>query len=53
VRTLYARALLEAGKKDEARKLVTRWPLPESGGDPLYHAFLFPKFMEARKAVQN
>jgi tetratricopeptide (TPR) repeat protein len=53
VRTLYARTLLEAGKKDEARKLVALWPLPESGGDPAYQAFLFPKFMEVRKAVQN
>jgi tetratricopeptide (TPR) repeat protein len=53
VRTFYARALVEAGRKDEARKLVALWPLPESGGDPLYQAFLFPKFMEVRKSLQN
>jgi hypothetical protein len=44
---------LEAGKKDEARKLVALWPLPELDGDPVYQAFLFPKFIEVRKAVQN
>ena len=27
-------------------KLVALWPLPESGGDPLYQAFLYPKFLE-------
>lgn len=53
VRTFYARALVEAGKKEEARKLVALWPVPESGGDPLYQAFLYPKFLEVRKALQN
>ena len=53
VRTLYARALVETGKKDDAQPLIKLWPLPESGGDPIYQAFLFPKFLEVRKALQN
>jgi tetratricopeptide (TPR) repeat protein len=53
VRTLYARVLLDAGKKDEARKLVALWPVPESGGDPLFLGFVYPTFLEVRKGVQN
>ena len=52
VRTFYARALLDAGRKEEARKLVTLWPLPESAGDPLYQGFLYSTFLEVRKALQ-
>jgi tetratricopeptide (TPR) repeat protein len=52
VRTFYARALMEKGKKDEARKLIMLWPVPDSGGDPLYQAFLYPKFREVRAALQ-
>jgi tetratricopeptide (TPR) repeat protein len=51
VRTFYAAALLEAGNKEEARKLTQWWPVPEAGGDPLFQAFLFPKFLEVRKAL--
>jgi hypothetical protein len=53
VRTFYARALVEKGQKEEAEKLVSLWPLPESGGDPLYQAFLYPKFLEVRMALQK
>lgn len=52
VRVLYAKELLRAGQTDEARKLVRLWPLPESAGDPIYQAFLYPATMELRKALQ-
>jgi tetratricopeptide (TPR) repeat protein len=51
VRTFYASALLDAGQKDEARKLLSRWPLPETGGDPLFQSFVFPRFLELRRTV--
>jgi hypothetical protein len=53
IRAFYAKVLLGSGRKEEARKLVGLWPLPEAGGDPLYQAFLYPTFLEVRKAVQN
>lgn len=52
VRTFYAAALLGAGQRDEARKLLTHWPLPESGADPIWQSLVFPKFLELRRAVQ-
>jgi tetratricopeptide (TPR) repeat protein len=51
VRTFYASALLEAGQKDEAKKLLTLWPLPETGGDPLLQSLVFPRFLELRRSV--
>jgi Flp pilus assembly protein TadD len=51
VRTFYASALLEAGQKDEAKKLLILWPLPETGGDPLLQSLVFPKFLELRRTV--
>jgi len=51
VRTLYASALLQAGQKDEARKLVERWPLPE-GSDSFFQAIMYPRFLELRKALK-
>ncbi len=51
-RTFYAAALAKAGRKDEARKLVARWPLPApQNGDPLVETLVFPTFLEVRKAV--
>ncbi len=51
-RTFYAAALAGAGQKDEARKLLTLWPLPaESGGDPMRESTVFPKFIEVRRAL--
>ena len=50
VRTFYAAALLEAGRKDEARKLTARWPLPEMG-DSLLQSLMYPRFLELRKAL--
>ena len=52
IRTFYAAALLQAGRKEEARKLVAQWPLPEASGEPEFQSLLYPKFLEVRKAVQ-
>jgi len=49
-RTLYAAALLEAGRKDEARKLVQLWPLPPRANSPL-DSLMYPRFLEVRKRV--
>jgi hypothetical protein len=50
VRTLYARELLKAGRPDEAGKLLTWWPLPESG-EPLLQSVVYPYFLELRKQL--
>jgi thioredoxin-like negative regulator of GroEL len=50
VRTLYAEALVRAGRKDEAKSLVKLWPLPEQ--NDVLQALLYPKFVELRKALQ-
>ncbi|MEP6961379.1 MAG: tetratricopeptide repeat protein [Acidobacteriota bacterium] len=51
IRTLYARALVAAGKREDARKLLQLWPLPESG-EPLIQALIYPMFQAARAQVQ-
>ena len=52
VRTFYAAALITAGDREEARKLLRLWPLPnERTGDPFVESLVFPKFIELRKAV--
>ncbi len=51
VRTFYAAALLAAGRKDEARKLIQLWPLPDSG-DALSQSLVYPKFLELRRAIE-
>jgi tetratricopeptide (TPR) repeat protein len=51
-RTFYATALFETGDKDHARSLVAQWPLPESAGDPVLQAFLFPKFLALREKLK-
>lgn len=51
IRTFYAAALLRAGRTDEARALVQRWPLPESAGDPLLQSLVFPEFLELRQKL--
>jgi tetratricopeptide (TPR) repeat protein len=50
-RAFYAAALIAAGQKDEARKLLQLWPLPEEPGDPTVTSLVFPKFIEARHAL--
>ena len=50
-RTFYAAALAAAGNKSEASALLQRWPLPDSGGDPLFQSLVYPEFMELRRAL--
>ncbi len=51
-RTLYAAALVQAGKTDEARALLKLWPLPESTSDSLLQSLMYPRFLELRKALK-
>jgi tetratricopeptide (TPR) repeat protein len=50
VRTFYAAALLDAGQKEEARKLVRLWPLPETS-ESLLQSYVYPEFVRLRKAL--
>jgi len=50
-RVLYAAALLQAGQKDEARRLLELWPLPGLEGDPLLQSLLFPKYLELKREL--
>jgi tetratricopeptide (TPR) repeat protein len=50
-RVLYASALLQAGQKEEARKLLELWPLPGLDGDPLLQSLLFPKYLELKREL--
>ena len=51
-RTLYAAALVKAGRTDEARALLKLWPLPESAADSLFQSLMYPRFLELRKALK-
>jgi tetratricopeptide (TPR) repeat protein len=50
-RTFYADELLRQGKKEEARKLAARWPLPDSAGEPVLQSLVFPKYVELRRIL--
>jgi Tfp pilus assembly protein PilF len=50
VRTLYAEALLRAGRRAEAAKLVKLWPLPEQ--TDLLQGLMYPRYIELRKTLQ-
>jgi tetratricopeptide (TPR) repeat protein len=50
VRTFYAAALLKAGRKDEARAVAARWPLPALG-ENLLQSLMYPQYLELRKAL--
>ncbi len=52
MRVLFAAALVQAGQKDEARKLLTLWPLPGSESDPLLQSFLFPKYLALKQELK-
>jgi len=43
--------LMQAGQKDEARKLLELWPLPGLVGDPLLQSLLFPKYLELKRQL--
>jgi hypothetical protein len=49
-RTFYAAALLRAGRREEARKLVALWPLPKAA-DSL-EALMYPTFLELRRELK-
>ena len=51
-RTLYAEALVKAGKTDEARALLKLWPLPEAGSDSLLQSLMYPRYLALRKALK-
>jgi hypothetical protein len=51
-RVLYAAALADAGKVDDAKALLKRWPLPENGADPTIETIVFPKYLELRKKLE-
>jgi hypothetical protein len=51
-RTFYAAALLGGGQREEARKLVALWPLPDAAGDPALEPFLYPSFLELREKLK-
>jgi len=50
-RVLYAASLVQAGQKDEARRLLELWPLPGLDGDPLLQSLLFPKYLELKRQL--
>jgi tetratricopeptide (TPR) repeat protein len=50
-RVLYAAALVQAGRKDDARKLLELWPLPGGENDPLLQSLLFPKYLELKRQL--
>ena len=51
-RVLLARALFQAGQKDEAKKLLELWPLPGAEGDPLLQSFLFPEYLDLKRELK-
>ena len=51
-RTLYAAALVKAGKTDEARPLLKLWPLPEAASDNVLQSVMYPRFLELKKALK-
>lgn len=51
-RVLLARALFQAGQRDEARKLLELWPLPGAEGDPLLQSFLFPEYLRLKRELK-
>lgn len=49
-RTLYAAALLHAGRNNDARDLLERWPLPPRGESP-FESLLYPEYLDLRKQL--
>ena len=51
-RVIYAKALLKAGKPDQAQELLKRFPLPDSAGDPLLQSLIFPQLLALRRELK-
>ncbi len=51
-RMLYGSALVEAGREDEARVILKRWPLPENSTQPEIDTIVFPRYLALRKKLQ-
>jgi tetratricopeptide (TPR) repeat protein len=49
---LYAWALVETGRSQEARSLLAVYPLPQPTGESLFAALSFPRQFELRKRVK-
>jgi Flp pilus assembly protein TadD len=47
MQVLYARALLRSGRREEAARLLSLYPLPGTG-DPLLQSLVFPLYLELR-----
>jgi tetratricopeptide (TPR) repeat protein len=53
-RVFYAAALAKAGQKEEARKLIGRWPLPiEQNVDQFSESLVFPNFLQVRQSTDH
>lgn len=51
-RTFYAEELLNRGEREEAKKLLALWPLPDSGSDERFlQSLVFPKYNELRRIL--
>ena len=51
-RTFYAEELLNRGEREEAKKLLALWPLPDSGSDQgVVQSMVFPKYIELRRIL--
>jgi hypothetical protein len=50
-RVLYAEALVANGDREEAKKIVARWPLPDNAGEPLLQSLVFPKYVALRRIL--
>jgi len=51
IRTLLAWAYVEAGHTADAAKLLTRYPIPLSSGDPVFASLIFPRYLFLRGEV--
>jgi Flp pilus assembly protein TadD len=51
IRTLLAWDYVELGRIEDARKLLTLYPIPLSSGDPLFASLIFPRFLYLRGVV--
>jgi tetratricopeptide (TPR) repeat protein len=53
IRTLYAWALVESGKVDQAAPLVEVYPTPLSSLENPFNSLVFPRFLAVRAAVRE